>query len=150
MSQVKLALNVHFEIKNDLIDAIHLKLASKPGLQWTINAAHPMIEKKIDQWMNDYSQKRSSSIVLPLNWNLVSPFTQSVLAILHALPFGTHLSYQQVAEKLATAPRAVGGACGRNPFLLVVPCHRILAADGSLGGFSAGLEIKEHLLSFEK
>lgn len=67
------------------------------------------------------------------------------------IPRGQVRSYGRIARAVRRpgAARAVGQACGRNPVPLVVPCHRVIAADGSLGGFSAGLPIKEKLLALE-
>ncbi|MEL7087922.1 MAG: methylated-DNA--[protein]-cysteine S-methyltransferase, partial [Planctomycetota bacterium] len=70
---------------------------------------------------------------------------------LRRIPFGTTLSYGQIARRLdqPTASRAVGLANGNNPLSIVVPCHRVIGADGSLTGFGGGLKIKKHLLDLE-
>ncbi len=67
------------------------------------------------------------------------------------IPFGTTATYKQIAENLgdASSARAVGGALGRNRVPIFIPCHRVISSDGSLGGFSAGLELKRALLEFE-
>jgi len=65
------------------------------------------------------------------------------------VPYGSTSSYGEIAAKAGTSPRVVGQAMARNPVPLVIPCHRIVAADG-IGGFSSPLEIKEALLSMEK
>ena len=68
------------------------------------------------------------------------------------IPYGEVRSYGRIARALRKpqASRAVGQACGRNPVPLVIPCHRVIAANGTLGGFSAGLDIKEKLLKLEQ
>jgi methylated-DNA-[protein]-cysteine S-methyltransferase len=81
-------------------------------------------------------------------------FRQRVRAALMSIPAGEARTYGELARTLASAPRAVGGACGSNPIALVVPCHRVVAADGSLGGFMQGvagdsLAIKRWLLTHE-
>jgi O-6-methylguanine DNA methyltransferase len=78
-------------------------------------------------------------------------FRQRVLEMLQRIPYGRVRSYGWVARKLGKpgATRAVGGACGANPVPLLVPCHRVVAANGSLGGFSGGLRIKKRLLRLE-
>ena len=63
-----------------------------------------------------------------------TPFQRRVRAAIAAIPFGRVLTYGEVAARLRSGPRAVGGACGANPFPLVVPCHRVVSASG-LGGF---------------
>lgn len=78
-------------------------------------------------------------------------FTASVWRQIARIPYGEVRSYGRIARALRRpqASRAVGQACGRNPVPLVIPCHRVVASNGSLGGFSAGLEIKEKLLHLE-
>lgn len=80
-----------------------------------------------------------------------SDFQRRVWTALRKISPGRTLSYAQLAERTgnANAARAVGSANGRNPLCIVVPCHRVISADGSLGGFSAGLETKRWLLRHE-
>jgi methylated-DNA-[protein]-cysteine S-methyltransferase len=79
-------------------------------------------------------------------------FQQSVWKQLKKIPYGKTYSYAEMAQKIANpkAMRAVGNANGKNPFCIVVPCHRVIAANGSLGGFSGGLDKKIILLDHEK
>lgn len=67
-----------------------------------------------------------------------TPFQGRVRAAMLAIAFGETRSYGEIANAIGGAPRAVGQACGRNPVPIIVPCHRVLAAGGSLGGFSGG------------
>ena len=78
-------------------------------------------------------------------------FQQKVWRILQQIPYGQTRSYGWVASQLGNpgAARAVGGAIGRNPFHIAVPCHRVINSDGSTGGFSADLEMKLKLLRLE-
>lgn len=83
-----------------------------------------------------------------------TPFRQRVWAALEAIPVGESRTYGELARRLATAPRAVGGACGANPIALVIPCHRVVASQGSLGGFMGVVEgrpidLKRWLLKHE-
>lgn len=73
---------------------------------------------------------------LPLN-PAGTPFQRRVWAALSAIPYGETRTYGELAHGLGSGPRAVGGACGRNPLPLIVPCHRVLASTG-LGGYSGG------------
>jgi methylated-DNA-[protein]-cysteine S-methyltransferase len=68
-----------------------------------------------------------------------------------AIPFGETRSYGQIANRLGNpkATRAVGAANGQNPIPIIVPCHRVIGANGKLTGFGGGLEIKDQLLSLE-
>ena len=84
----------------------------------------------------------------------VAPFHRRVYEAARAIPPGKTLAYGDIAARLgaAGAARAVGQALGRNPFPIVVPCHRVLAAHGKIGGFSAhgGTETKRRMLAIER
>ncbi len=81
-----------------------------------------------------------------------TPFQQKVWEALIRIPMGETRSYHEIAEQIGRprSSRAVGQACARNPILLLVPCHRVTAEGGRLGGFSCGLHVKEALLALEK
>ena len=81
-----------------------------------------------------------------------SPFQQRVWEELRRIPFGARSSYGELARRLGNpnAARAVGAANGRNPISIVVPCHRVVGADGSLTGFGGGVERKRWLLEHEQ
>ncbi len=83
-----------------------------------------------------------------------TPFQHRVWQQIAAIPLGESRSYGELAQALGSAPRAVGGACGANPLPLIVPCHRVLAAHGGLGGFNRArggflLDVKRWLLAHE-
>ena len=82
-------------------------------------------------------------------------FQRSVWRAIAAIPQGRTLTYGEIAKRLISAPRAVGQACGRNPYPVVVPCHRVVASDGGLGGFASAtdgylLDTKRWLLAHER
>ena len=81
-----------------------------------------------------------------------TPFQLTVWQALRKIPFGETRSYSELAEAIGNpnGVRAVGSAVGRNPVLIVVPCHRIIQKNGGLGGFSAGLPLKKQLLQHER
>jgi len=81
-----------------------------------------------------------------------TPFQQKVWETLRAIPYGTTISYTELARRIGRsgASRAVGSANGRNRICIVVPCHRVIAADGTLGGFGGGLARKQWLLEHER
>jgi methylated-DNA-[protein]-cysteine S-methyltransferase len=89
---------------------------------------------------------------LPLDLSLSSGFGQLVQRHLPGIAYGHTQSYKQVAELVGNprAVRAVGSACATNPLPVVVPCHRVLRTDGTLGGYIGGLDAKAALLSLEK
>ena len=85
-----------------------------------------------------------------LDWEGFTPFQKKVWAQMLKIPYGQTRSYKWLAEKIKIkSPRAVGQACGSNPLPIVVPCHRVIASDGSLGGFGGGLGLKAKLLNLE-
>ena len=87
----------------------------------------------------------------PLDLSAGSAFQRRVWEVLRTIPLGQTLTYTEVAVAIGRpkAVRAVGGACGANPVPVLVPCHRVLAAHGGLGGFSGGLDWKRTLLARE-
>jgi methylated-DNA-[protein]-cysteine S-methyltransferase len=91
------------------------------------------------------------SFDLSVDWSLVRGFAAEVLRQTARIPFGTVSSYGQVAAEAGSphAYRAAGNALGSNPIPIVVPCHRVLHADGGLGGYSGGLDRKRFLLELE-
>jgi len=80
-----------------------------------------------------------------------TPFQKRVWAALREIPFGQTRTYGEIARAVGSpgAARAVGMACNRNPILILIPCHRVLGADGALTGFAGGLDKKEYLLKLE-
>lgn len=94
-------------------------------------------------------RRRSFDLKLALEG---TPFQMSVWRALKEIPYGETLSYGELAEKIGRpgAARAVGGAVGKNPLPIVLPCHRVIGSNGSLTGFGGGLDRKKALLSLEK
>ncbi len=94
---------------------------------------------------------RTAKELPPLDWSGRTDFQQSVWREMLKITAGKTRSYGEIAEQIGKpkAVRAVGGACGANPIPVLVPCHRILAANKKLGGFSGGLDWKRRLLGRE-
>lgn len=106
--------------------------------------------------LNAYFAGRLQTFDLPLA-PVGTPFQMAVWALLRSIPFGTTVTYGTLARQLAEqrqgrlpASQAVGGAVGRNPIAIIIPCHRVLGANGSLTGYAGGLERKTSLLALEK
>ena len=78
-----------------------------------------------------------------------TPYQRRLWQALLEIPYGDTRSYAELAAQLGSSPRAIGGANGANPIVLIVPCHRVIGADGSLTGFAYGTEIKRRLLEHE-
>jgi methylated-DNA-[protein]-cysteine S-methyltransferase len=99
-----------------------------------------------------YFAGRLRDFTVPLDWSLTGGFHARVLRELAAsVPFGATAGYQDLADRVGEpgAARAVGVAMGANPLPVVVPCHRVVASDGGIGGFGGGLETKRALLALE-
>ncbi len=101
--------------------------------------------------LDDYVAGRLAAFDLPLE-PAGTDFQRRVWSALRGIPYGQTWSYGQLAGKLgnASASRAVGLANGRNPIALVIPCHRVIGADGSLTGYGGGLDRKRYLLALER
>jgi methylated-DNA-[protein]-cysteine S-methyltransferase len=100
--------------------------------------------------LEEYFDGKRTSFDLPLAPH-GTEFQRKVWAALSRIPFGQTRSYGELAQDLGTAPRALGGACGRNPIPVIIPCHRVLGAGGAMGGYSGidGVETKDFLLRHE-
>lgn len=110
---------------------------------------HPLLARaqaQLDEYFTG-SRKRFDLPLAPQG----TPFQRQVWFALATIPYGQTRSYAQIAAQLQrpTATRAVGAANGRNPLPIVLPCHRVIGADGSLTGFSGGLPTKRFLLELE-
>jgi methylated-DNA-[protein]-cysteine S-methyltransferase len=101
--------------------------------------------------LHDYFAGRRTAFDLPLDLSAGTAFQQSVWRALMAINCGQHCSYGAIAQRIGNpaAVRAVGAAVGRNPVSIIVPCHRVLGADGALIGYAGGLERKTALLQLE-
>ena len=100
-------------------------------------------------WLDDYfAGENPDASALPLSPGGTA-FQQAVWQELRKIPYGETESYGAVAGRLGSSARAVGSAVGRNPISLIIPCHRVLAADGGLTGYAGGLENKKKLLRLE-
>ena len=111
--------------------------------------ATPLLREARDQ-LQEYFDGKRMSFDLPLAPE-GSEFQKRVWAALCAIPPGETRSYADIARTIGSAPRAVGGANGANPIPLFIPCHRVIAADGTLGGYSGGdgPATKRYLLDHE-
>lgn len=108
------------------------------------------------RWLEVYFSGKEPDFTPPLSLGGTS-FQKLVWSLLLRIPYGQTVSYGQLAKDVAAAlgrsamsAQAVGGAVGRNPVSIIVPCHRVLAADGSLHGYAGGLERKAALLALEQ
>ena len=124
------------------------------------NAAASAVLERAWAWLNAYFAGQEPRFTPPLHM-IGTPFQREVWSQLLGIPRGEVVSYGDIAARIAArhrtiddpephvSPRAVGGAVGRNPISIIVPCHRVVAADGSLNGYAGGLDRKEWLLRIE-
>jgi methylated-DNA-[protein]-cysteine S-methyltransferase len=139
--RVAFALEDHDAVLQTLADRISPRILSAPGRLDT--AAREL---------DEYFAGRRHAFDLPLDWRLSAGFRRTVLSHLPEIGYGQTASYSAVAG-LAGSPkavRAVGTACATNPLPVVVPCHRVVRADGSMGGYRGGPDAKRTLLTLEE
>lgn len=141
------------------IDAIVLPKPSRAAVESVLRSSG---EKPIDYRTSERLQAARSQVTeylsrtrqcfdLPLDLSRGTSFQRLVWRTLQRVPYGKLRSYQWVAARVGGRPyaRAVGNAAGANPLPIMIPCHRIVAHDGELGGFSGGLSVKRKLLTLE-
>jgi methylated-DNA-[protein]-cysteine S-methyltransferase len=128
--------------ENDKPNRVHAKAEEA-------NEQHPVL-LEAERQLQEYFAGNRNTFSLPLDM-IGTPFQQQVWEALTTIPHGETRNYQQIANQLGNpkAVRAVGAANGRNPVSIIVPCHRVIGANGSLTGFAGGLEAKAYLLSLE-
>jgi len=121
---------------------------AKPGPGWLESGRGP-VGQAVRQ-LHEYFSGRRRDFDLPLAFE-GTKFQKSVWRQLQEIPYGETISYGELAKRVGNpkAPRAVGSANGKNPIPIVVPCHRVIAAGGKLGGFGGGLSTKQALLDLE-
>lgn len=120
----------------------------KRGDDWH-EGNHPLL-REAERQLREYFAGKRRSFDLPLAPK-GTPFQREVWQALASIPYGSTSSYGELAARVGrpSASRAVGAANGRNPLPIVLPCHRVIGADGSLTGFGGGLPTKQFLLKLE-
>lgn len=138
--------------EEDGITRLSLRLIDAPADVWEDGERNDsdMLLRDTKQQLMAYFAGQLREFEVPLAPQ-GTPFQKQVWDELLAIPYGTTLSYTQLAYRVGrpTAMRAVGSANGANPIALIIPCHRVIAADGSLAGYAGGIEIKRRLLALE-
>lgn len=101
--------------------------------------------------LTEYFAGERTGFTLPVKYPFGTPFQHSVWNALRAIPYGETRSYEDIAVAIGNpkAVRAIGQANTRNPILLLVPCHRVINKNGTIGGFGCGVEVKQKLLQLE-
>ena len=110
--------------------------------------------REVCRWLDVYFAGRDPGALPPLAPHGTA-FQQAVWKVLRGIPYGTTTTYGRIAARIAAtrggrmSAQAVGGAVGRNPISILIPCHRVIGTDGSLTGYAGGLDKKEYLLRLE-
>ena len=146
LAQSKKGLNhIIFEYQIHQFESIvHKKYPNQP-----IERNNAALQPVVDQLKAYFSGERNT---FNLNLDLIMPpFQMDALNVVKQIPYGSYLTYKEVAERAGNpkAVRAVGSANAHNPLPIVVPCHRVLATGGGLGGYGGGLDMKNYLLNLE-
>ena len=108
------------------------------------------------RWLDEYFAGPKPKVHVPIRLE-GTPFREEIWALLREVPYGETVSYGELAHRLESkhsdgrkvSARAVGGAVHHNPVGIIVPCHRVIGADGSLTGYAGGLDVKARLLRLE-
>ena len=125
---------------------IHIEFTNNNLINSNSNILN-ITKNQIEEYL--LNNRKKFSIDISLNG---TDFQHRVWEQIKLIPYGKHTTYLKIAKILKTSPRAVGNACGKNPILLIIPCHRVIASNGKLTGFSAlgGINTKKYLLDHEK
>ena len=109
------------------------------------------------KWLDIYFNAEEPDFTPKYKINNMTPFRQDVMDIMNKIPFGTTVTYNDIAKEIARnrglkrmSAQAVGGAVGRNPICIIIPCHRVVGANGNLTGYGGGIKNKVSLLKLEK
>jgi len=147
-----------------------IEIASKPGIRVTVeieagalkrvslkpsktfslecSSKDPKVVQPVMNWLKAYAKGKAPIFPLPLSKD---SFRDTVLRFLQTIPHGTVFTYKEVAEGVNNprAARAVGNICRGNLFPLIIPCHRVIRADGKMGNYTPNPKLKIQLLRFE-
>jgi methylated-DNA-[protein]-cysteine S-methyltransferase len=136
--------------KEEGITSLHFQAVSYPAKPPIGSHQSPEYFSETIRQLNAYFNGEPINFKLPLLLE-GTKFQKNVWRALCTIPYGTTISYGALARRIGkpSASRAVGGANGRNPLPIIIPCHRVINGDGQLGGYSCGLEIKKYLLNLE-
>ena len=135
--------NIKISSKDDRIT--HLEFTNKRLIKSNSKILNN-VKTQVEEYI--YFKRKKFSIKIDLHG---TEFQNKVWQQLQLIPYGKFSTYLQIAKLLNTSPRAIGNACGKNSILLLIPCHRVIASNGNLSGFSAlgGVNTKKKLLDHE-
>lgn len=139
---------VHLDVAHDGVDIARAEIAHRLGV---VPDPDPAPARGALAQLDEYFDGRRRIFELPLDWRLVGGITRAALEATRRIPYGEVASYGEVAIMAGSpgAARAVGTACAHTPFSIVVPVHRVVRADGSIGEYGGHPEVKHFLLDLE-
>lgn len=137
-------------LSHHLIGVLFAQETRQPDQRWQVADDHPILQQSKQALCNYFAGQQDAFSDLPIKL-LGTAFQQAVWQQLLQIPFGQTATYADIALRIGNpkAVRAVGGAVGRNPISIIVPCHRILGKQQQLTGFGGGLPAKRYLLRHE-
>ena len=140
-------LNIHYGAEPSPLELRRIVRAYGPGVLPDAQRVDA-VARELDQYWS--GKRREFDVTVDLS--PLTPFQRKVLAVTARVPYGELITYAKVAHQAGNdkAYRAAAGAIGDNPIPIVVPCHRVVASDGTLGGYAGGLEAKRRLLQLER
>ena len=113
------------------------------------------ITKMTEKWLDIYFSENIPDFTPPISLS-GTPFQMMIWDLIKAIPYGMTVSYSDIARQAAKkrgiekmSAQAVGGAVGRNPIAIIIPCHRVIGSDGSVTGYAGGIDKKDYLLKLE-
>ena len=141
--------NILISISSKGIDSILIDNKSTKNIN---NKNFANIEDRVRCQLGEYFKGTRKKFSLPINYENCSEFSYRILKETIKIPYGETRTYSWLAKKCTNRKsyRAVGQVMRRNPFLIVIPCHRVISSSGELGGFSGGIENKKFLLYHEQ
>ena len=139
--------NIHYGTEPSPREQRRIVRAYGPGVLPDARRVDP-VARELDQYWS--GKRREFDVTVDLS--PLTPFQRKVLGVTARVPYGELITYAEVARKTGNdnAYRAAAGAIGDNPVPIVVPCHRVVASDGTLGGYAGGLDAKRRLLKLER
>jgi methylated-DNA-[protein]-cysteine S-methyltransferase len=140
-------LNIHYGAEPSDLELRRIVRAYGPGVLPDAKRVDT-VARELDQYWS--GKRREFDVTVDLS--PLTPFQRKVLAVTARVPYGELITYAKVAHETGNdrAYRAAAGAIGDNPIPIVVPCHRVVASDGTLGGYAGGLDAKRRLLQLER
>lgn len=146
-----LALDWYHQKTAKLFEKINQNATFIPPEQLTNEDDNQKIALQVIKELDEYFAGKRTAFDVPLDLSYGTDFQIKVWQALCQIPYGQTMSYKELAERVGkpTAFRACANANGKNPISLIVPCHRVVASDGGLGGYTGGVSIKETLLALE-